>query len=95
MEWDLSPLYASFDDPTLETDFCQLDMQIPALLAQLDQPAQADNARDIMLSFITQYTEILNRFNRVGSYIFLTISANATHAQALAQRDRLNHLSMN
>ncbi len=93
MEWDLSVLYTSFDDPKLEEDFARADRLLKDdavffnnLDPNGDTAAQLEEARDRLEATRTV-------LGNLGSFIHLTLATDATNERANGLTDRLMNLS--
>ncbi len=85
-EWDLSVLYASFDDPKIEQDFARVD----AILAEGNACLQSGAAdKDVLEKCVDLFEEMICLASRLGSFANLTMATDATHELAAQLMDRL------
>lgn len=86
--WDLTFLYESFDDPRLQADIAA----IPGMLEEQRAILGSDADDRTKLERLVDAQEALSvRMDRL-SYVFLTLSVDATNATAAKYEDRLNML---
>lgn len=87
-KWDLSFLYESFEDERFLADLAKLPEMIQAQKAILEDASLTDVAR---LEKLADCEEELNALaDRVGSFIFLTISVDAGNTTAYLYGDKFD-----
>ena len=90
MNWDLTRLYAGFDDPSFEADMRALDAQIDAAQARLDALSGAD-ARGLR-ELIEMLQGASDLAGKLHAMVQLTLAADSNCEAALAPRTRLLEL---
>ena len=88
--WDLSYLYSGFDDPAFTSDLNALKSSIEEARTAL---ASADDDRAFIKAFITENEAISCLTEKLFSYCELTLSADASNAQAEKYLDQVMLLS--
>ncbi len=90
MKWDLTKLYASFDDPQFAADVQKLKESAESMLAR----ARAFDGSAEQLVALIRDTEALTILDmKVGSFAYLTVAADASNAKALAACDKLHPIN--
>ena len=90
MKWDLTKLYASFDDPQFAADVQKLKESAESMLAR----ARAFDGSPEQLVALIRDTEALTILDmKVGSFAYLTVAADASNAKALAACDKLHPIN--
>jgi len=89
MNWDLSVLYKSFDDPALNSDLSAIAAMCEKLngLCASQTPPLA-----CLEQGVTLLSEMTDKFSRVSSYAQLTLSCDASHAAAAQTYDKAMNL---
>lgn len=88
--WDLSYLYSGFDDPAFTSDLNALKSSIEEARTAL---ASADDDRAFIKAFIAENEAISCLTEKLFSYCELTLSADASNAQAEKYLDQVMLLS--
>ncbi len=87
-KWDLSAIYAGFEDPAYEKDiFC-----IGEWLGQAEKMLETGDAD--LHALVELYEKLSEKLRTVSSLSMLTLSAEAGNRQAMAQQDRIMKISM-
>ncbi len=87
-KWDLSYLYKSFDDEAFQADMARLPEMIQAQKAILEDATLSDAAKLEKLALCDEELDALS--DRVGSFIFLTISVDAGNTTAYMYGDKFD-----
>lgn len=86
MKWDLSVLYNDFDDPRIESDFSRMQELTGQMKAALE-------GNDSALETLTRYERLSEESRmlseKLGEFASLTLSTDATNAEAMKLMDRL------
>ena len=83
LDWNLKPLYTSFDSPEYQGDLKKLDELIAQLGTLADEIVQDHNNEKEKLERYINLTETISlKFNRLGVYAELIVSVNSTHEEA-------------
>ena len=90
--WNLEVLYKSFDDPQLSEDFTWIGEETAALTALAG--ADFDCTACWLKEMLRRLSDLLERFEKASSYVFLTLAVEATHEAAMACQDKINNLAM-
>ena len=90
MEWDLTPLYASFDSPDFQRDIKRFEELIKDLVKWTEENLKdtSDAPRKVE-EFLKRYIEIEEIGDKVGHYAFLTMSVEADNEDAARYADRV------
>ena len=91
MNWDLTKLYSSFDDPKLEADLTGIFDDIAEANAFLDNAAPDKAGIEGVLARLEALTSKEMRF---GLFIQMTLAVDATNKDALVRYDRLMRAEM-
>lgn len=86
MKWDLTKLYRDFDDPRLTEDTLKLSEMTQSMLKRAQD---FDGSTKALVEIIRNAEAMTILELKVSSFTFLTISADANNAQALAAYDKL------
>lgn len=86
MKWDLTKLYRDFDDPRLAEDTLKLSEMTQSMLKRAQD---FDGSTKALVEIIRNAEAMTILELKVSSFTFLTISADANNAQALAAYDKL------
>lgn len=85
--WDLSFLYAGFDDPRFQADLAAVPGMVKEVRALLD----ADMDELTRLEKLTDATEAISaKLDDLGGFCGLTLSVDANNAKAAKYDDKLN-----
>ncbi|HHT19838.1 MAG TPA: M3 family oligoendopeptidase [Tissierellia bacterium] len=87
MRWNLTDLYQSFDDPTLENDFNKLKQLLNELVEE--SSAEISQPKEYLEQTIRDLQELRRLSSRLGSFFSLTQSVESDHKGAA---DGLNRL---
>ncbi len=94
MEWDLTPLYASFDSPEYQRDIKKFEELIKDLVKWTEENLKdTENAPHKVEEFLRKYIEIEEIGEKVGHYAFLTMSVEADNEDAAKYADRVQVLA--
>ena len=93
MQWDLSRLYAGFDDQKFADDFDRSEGAVKDILAVFHN-ADGSDAIQVLCDVIGKVQSFEMDFIRVSNFIYLTLSVDAENADALKQFDRMQRVSM-
>jgi pepF/M3 family oligoendopeptidase len=95
--WDLTPLYASLDDPQFQSDFQTLIQSTQALAQQFDQQQinRVENATtnqetiQTLENLLQQYNQILQSFFTMQAYLYSFLSTDSRYILAQAKYSEL------
>lgn len=93
MNWDLTKLYADFDDPRLREDWAKAESLIDDMGALLDRASAGERARETLEDLIRGLKSLQTLLTMIGHLIFLTLSVDARNEQALGLHERFSVLS--
>ena len=88
MRWDLSRLYASFDDPKFEADMQAYEARIAEAKALCGNTESVEGLCKLILCM----REMKLLGDKLGNYVTLTLAADTNCTAALAPRQRLQEL---
>ena len=94
MNWDLSKLYAGFDAPEFIRDMAQVREKLDALNAQVAALEHGDGEARALAGVIEQLKALTTLQTKVGSFVFLTLAADANNEAARAWQEKLMLLSI-
>jgi oligoendopeptidase F len=83
VRWDLSDLYASPEDPSLEKDLARSEELAKAFEAKY-KPAFADPSKLPLAALLADYKSLMTLMTRPGVYAFLLFAERTTDAAAAA-----------
>jgi len=90
MEWDLTPLYSSFQSEEFQGDLKKLEEKIEDLLKWTEENlVSTDNASEKVETFLKKYIELEELFDLLGDYAFLTLSVEADNEDAALYADKI------
>jgi pepF/M3 family oligoendopeptidase len=91
MQWDLTVIYASFEDPAFKADFESLTPRMNTLRETL-----ASDRQELALleTAVDQISDLMNAFTKLYSFTQLTLATDATHAAAGSALDKLMEKSV-
>ncbi len=87
MQWDLTRLYKSFDDPAFAADMAAAEKMTGELAAMFSSP-KADDLEQLK-SLISAFNALQEVTAKLRSYVSLTLSTEAENEEALAVNDRM------
>lgn len=88
--WDLTPIYAGFDDPTYEKDVARVGQ----MMDEIEKILQNASGEDFLHALVEKYESASSLLSRVRSLGSLTLSTDAKNKEALGQQDRAMKLGM-
>lgn len=91
MRWNLTQLYDSYDDPSLENDFQKLTQLLAELVAE--SGADITQPKDYLEQTIRDLQEQARLSSRLGAYFMLTQSVESDHKGAAQGLNRLRALA--
>ena len=92
MDWDLTRLYADFDDK-FDADLDKAAELAKSGLQFMRGLKAGENDVENMKEAIVRKQELSTLFSRAAQFTHLTISVNATHEAALRAQDRIAKIS--
>lgn len=87
MQWDLTRLYKSFNDPAFAADMAAAEKMTGDLAAMFSSP-KADDLEQLK-SLINAFNALQEVTAKLRSYVSLTLSTEAENEEALAVNDRM------
>ena len=94
MEWDLTPLYSSFDSEEYQRDLKDFENMIEELLKWTEENlSSTDDAPQKVKTFLEKYIAIEEKGEKLGDFAFLTMSVEADNADAARYADRVQVLA--
>ncbi len=94
MEWDLTPLYSSFDSEEYQRDLKDFENIIEELLKWTEENlSSTDDAPQKVKTFLEKYIAIEEKGEKLGDFAFLTMSVEADNADAARYADKIQVLA--
>lgn len=90
--WDLSPLYASVDDPKIAQDMARLRQDVEAWAGQYRGQVASLSAAEI-IEALGRYEALLDRLVRLGYYASLMFATDTTNPTYGALQQKLNEFN--
>jgi len=87
MQWDLTRLYKSFNDPAFAADMAAAEKMTEELAAMFSSP-KADDLEQLK-SLISAFNALQEVTAKLRSYVSLTLSTEAENEEALAVNDKM------
>ena len=94
MEWDLTPLYTSFQSEEYQRDLQTFEEMIKDLVQWTETAfSSTDNAPQKVAEFLKKFIAVQEIGEKVGDYAFLTMSVEADNEDAAKYADRVQMVS--
>lgn len=92
MNWDLSRLYAGFDDDNFVSDMTLLRDMIDGARTCIDNLADGDDEVESLRAVVERLQAIQDLENKLSAMVYLSLAADSDCTQALSPRQRLQEL---
>lgn len=87
--WDLSPLYASLDDPKLQQDMSDIKLEAEQFAAKHRGKVGTYDAEELR-EMVEHYNDILRKTTRIESYAYMLFSVDSSNPQIGALLQQVN-----
>ena len=89
MNWDLSKLYAGFDDPAFEADMAKLETEIAVAQEKISALGECPDEAANLCEAVVRLRDLSDLSGKLSSMVFLTLAADSDCEAALGPRQRL------
>ena len=90
--WDLTPIYDSFESDLFKNDIKKLEELVEKLSEKLEKAKNSDIA-DILLIYIENSNTLGTLESRLSEYCLLNLSQNSDNSKAYSYLDKINDIS--
>lgn len=90
--WDLTPIYESFESDLFKNDIKKLEELVEKLSEKLEKAKNSDIA-DILLIYIKNSNTLGTLESRLSEYCLLNLSQNSDNSKAYSYLDKINDIS--